>query len=89
MSLLNDARNKINEIDQKMIELFKERMDAVKSILKYKKEHNLAVFDNDREIEIFNKNINILADEKLNEYYEIFFDGVLKSSKKYQEDHYE
>ena len=89
MSLIEKARIKINEIDAKMIELFKERIQAVMQILEYKKEHNLAVFDEKREIELIAKNIKLLNDSELEKYYLKFFQGVLESSKDYQRDHYE
>ena len=89
MSLINEARIKINEIDKKMIELFEERIKAVSDVLKYKKEHNLPVFDEKRELELIEKNISLLSNESLKEYYMIFFKGVLESSKKYQGDNYE
>ena len=40
-------------------------------------------------IELTKKNIELLQDESLKEYYMIFFKGVLESSKKYQGDNYE
>lgn len=89
MSLIDEARAKINQIDEKMVELFEERMTCVLDVLKYKKEHNLAVFDNKREEEIIKRNVSLLKNKELKEYYLIFFDSVLKSSKKYQEDNYE
>ena len=89
MSLLDEARVKINEIDKKMISLFEERMKAVLDVLKYKKEHNLPVFDEKREIELIKKNLDLLQDESLKEYYLIFFNGMLEASKKYQGDNYE
>ena len=89
MSLIDEARVKINEIDKKMIELFEERIKAVKDVLIYKKQHNLPDFDEKREIELIQKNINLLSDESLKEYYMIFFKGVLESSKKYQGDNYD
>lgn len=89
MSLIEKARIKINEIDAKMIELFKERIQAVMQVLEYKKEHNLAVFDEKREIELIAKNIKLLNDSELEKYYLKFFQGVLESSKDYQRDHYE
>ena len=89
MSLIDEARVKISEIDKKMIELFEARIKAVKDVLIYKKQHNLPVFDEKREIELIQKNINLLSDESLKEYYMIFFKGVLESSKKYQGDNYE
>ena len=89
MSLIDEARRKINEIDRQMILLFEERMAAVLDVLKYKKEHNLPVFDSKREAELIKKNIELLENKQLKEYYLTFFNGVLTSSKKYQEDNYE
>lgn len=89
MSLIDEARRKINVIDEEMVKLFEERMAAVLNVLKYKKEHNLAVFDSKREEEIIAKNLSLLKDSSLKEYYLEFFNAVLSSSKKYQEDNYE
>ena len=52
MSLIDEARVKINEIDKKMVEFFEERMKAVLDVLEYKKQHNIPVFDEKREIEL-------------------------------------
>lgn len=89
MNLLDESRKKINEIDKEMARLFEERMKAVLGVLKYKKEHNLPVFDEKREIELIERNLSLLEDESLREYYLIFFKGLLESSKKYQGDNYE
>lgn len=89
MSSLDDARKKINEIDKEMARLFEERMKAVLEVLKYKKEHNLPVFDEKREIELIERNVSLLQDESLKEYYLIFFKSLLQTSKKYQGDNYE
>lgn len=89
MSLIDDARNKINVIDEKMVELFEERMAAVLEVLKYKKEHNLAIFDGKREKELIEKNVGLLKNEELKKYYLEFFNALLLTSKKYQEDNYE
>ena len=89
MSSLDEARKKINEIDKEMARLFEERMKAVLEVLKYKKEHNLPVFDEKREIELIERNVSLLQDESLKEYYLIFFKSLLQTSKKYQGDNYE
>ena len=89
MSLIDEARIKINKIDEEMIKLFEARMKVVLDVLKYKKEHNLPVFDEKREIELIKKNLSLLEDESLREYYLIFFNGMLEASKKYQGDNYE
>ena len=86
MNNLDDARKKINDIDKKFIELFKERMELSKEIGLYKYENNIAILDQDRENILKNKNLELLNDEKLEKYYLIFLDGVLKSSKEYQKD---
>ena len=41
MKDLNKLRDEINSLDQKMKELFLKRMDVVKDIYSYKKEHDL------------------------------------------------
>ena len=40
---------RIDEIDSELTRLFEERMDVVSSIAAYKKEHNLPIFDPQRE----------------------------------------
>ena len=89
MSLIDEARIKINEIDKEMVRLFEERIKAVCDVLKYKKEHNLPVYDEKREITLIEKNVSLLQDESLKEYYLLFLKSLLDVSKKYQEDHYE
>ena len=89
MKDLAQCRKEIDEIDSKMTALFEERMKAVLDVLEYKKQHNLPVFDEKREIELIEKNINLLQDKSLKEYYLIFFKGMLEASKKYQGDNYE
>ena len=89
MSLIDDARKKINAIDEQMVRLFEERMAAVLDVLKYKKEHNLAVFDSKREEEIIKKNVELIENKELKKYYLEFFNAILSVSKKYQEDNYE
>ena len=89
MNSLDEVRKKINEMDKEMARLFEERMKAVLEVLKYKKEHKLPVFDEKRELELIERNISLLQDESLKEYYLIFFNALLLSSKKYQGDNYE
>lgn len=84
--MLNKIREEINIIDSQMTELFIKRMEIVKKVLIYKKENNMNVLDEKRELELINKNIKLLNNKELENYYRIFFEGVLSSSKKYQED---
>ncbi len=87
--MLNKLRVEINNIDSEMIILFKKRMSIVKEVLIYKKENNIQVLDESREIELIKKNIQLLDNKELEKYYNIFFNGVLESSKLFQSDNYE
>lgn len=46
---MEKLRQKINEIDAKIVKLFRERMETVNSIAEYKKAHGLDVYDPARE----------------------------------------
>jgi chorismate mutase/prephenate dehydratase len=49
---LQDYRKQIDAIDNDLLRLFKERMDIVRQIALYKKEHGLPVLNAEREREI-------------------------------------
>lgn len=84
MSKLDDARKKINEIDQKMAFLFEERMKASEDVAEYKKEHALPIFDSSREDEIIKRNSSYISDETIREYYVNFLKNNMDISKSYQ-----
>ena len=48
---LQDYRKQIDRIDNELLHLFKERMDVVRKVALYKKEHGLPVLDATREQE--------------------------------------
>jgi len=52
---LQELRNKIDEIDNNLIELFERRMDISAEVAEYKKRHNMPVHDPVREREILDK----------------------------------
>lgn len=84
MSKLDDARLIINECDIELINIFKRRMSAARLVAEYKKENNLPILDKNREELIIEKNINLLNDKELEEYYLEFFKSLLKVSKDFQ-----
>ena len=76
-------RKKIDEIDDKLLILFKERLEVSKKIGLLKKKHNMKIFDPQREQEIINnctKNVNV--DEKI--YIEKFLKNLMDISKEVQ-----
>lgn len=82
---IDEAREIINEVDNEMISLFIKRMAAVSMVAEYKLENDLPVLDSSREDDIKRRNLDILCNKKLEKFYVTFFDGVLKSSKEYQQ----
>ena len=76
-------RKKIDEIDDKLLILFKERLEVSKKIGLLKKKHNMKIFDPQREQEIINnctQNVNV--DEK--RYIEKFLKNLMDISKEVQ-----
>lgn len=86
MSKLIECRNKIDEIDSKIIALFEERMDVVKEVVAYKLENNLPVLDASREQEMLEKNLAKVNNPEYKKYYEDVLKGYLKVSKDMQKD---
>jgi chorismate mutase/prephenate dehydratase len=69
-----------------MIELFKERMAATRMVAEHKKENNLPVLDKAREEALIKKNIELLNDKELEQYYLTFLEGMLTASKDFQKE---
>jgi monofunctional chorismate mutase len=86
MNKLEQARLIINEVDSKMVELFKERMNAARMVAEHKKENNLPVLDKAREEALIKKNIELLNNKELEQYYLTFLEGMLTASKDFQKE---
>jgi monofunctional chorismate mutase len=86
MNKLEEARIKIDEIDQKIIELFEQRMTVVKDVIEYKIENDLPVLDSNREAAMLEKNLKRISNEEYKKYYQSILEGFLKSSKEMQKD---
>ena len=52
---LNELRNEINRIDDEILELFLRRMDVAEQVADYKREHDLPIYQPQREREILKK----------------------------------
>ncbi|MBR5524365.1 MAG: chorismate mutase [Clostridia bacterium] len=84
MTDLEKARSLINEADQAMARLFEQRMDAVRLIAKYKKEHGLPVEDPEREEHILRKNTAMIRDDDYRSHYVNFLRATMDVSKSMQ-----
>ena len=76
-------RKKIDEIDDKLLALFKERLEVSKKIVLLKKKYKMEIFDPQREQEIIDGcTQNISEDEKV--YVEKFLRNLMDISKEVQ-----
>lgn len=85
MKDIKQTREKINEIDAKIRELFTERMEAARDVAEYKAAHGLPVCDAKREAEVIEGNVSKLASEELKPYYVSFLRESMAISRNYQD----
>ena len=86
MKTLEESRIEIDEIDNKIIELYEKRMQVVKDVVQYKIENNIPILDANRESSMLNKNLKKINNEEFKKYYEDVLKGYLKASKEMQQD---
>lgn len=76
-------RKKIDEIDDELLILFKERLEISKKIAVLKKKHNMKIFDPQREQEIIDScTQGANTDDKI--YIEKFLRAIMDISKEVQ-----
>lgn len=81
---LDEYRKDINKIDEKLSELFQERLMIVEKIALYKKEHDIEIYDKTREEQVVINALNTLKNEKFSEEIKEFFKSMMDISKSYQ-----
>lgn len=81
---MNNYRKQIDEIDIKMMELFKQRMKVVKQIKQYKEKNNLPIYDKKREEQLIQSLATKYNDNETLLYYVEFLNKILQLSKEYQ-----
>ena len=81
---LNEIRQEINKIDFSMKELFIQRMNLVKDVIKYKIDNNIDILDSSREEEVISLNSSELIDSEFYSYYIQYLKDVMNISKEYQ-----
>lgn len=84
MSDIKSARDRINEIDKAMADLFCERMHEVGKIAKYKSENSLPLLDKAREDEIIDLRSSSFECPSLKEYYIDFLKHNISLSRSFQ-----
>lgn len=84
MDQLQSARNKINQIDSQMAQLFEQRMRTVEEVIAYKLSHQMEVLDSTREAQVIEKNAEYIQDPIYKPYYIDFIKEVMAQSRAYQ-----
>ena len=80
---LNELRNEINQIDEELLNLFLRRMDASAQVADYKREHNLPIYQPQREREILKKVADQAGPERSG-YARVLFSMLMELSKSSQ-----
>ncbi|MBQ3437141.1 MAG: chorismate mutase [Fusobacterium sp.] len=83
MTQLEIFRKEIDEINIKLIELFKKRMEISKKIGDFKKENDIPILDLNREKEII-KTYTENEDSRYKEYIKKFLQNIMDISKEAQ-----
>lgn len=84
MKDLKTCRDEIDAIDQQLIDLFEKRMALSKSVVEYKIENNLEIFQPEREKQVVEKNLNRIKNKDLNDFALAFVQDLMSISKAYQ-----
>ena len=80
---LNELRNEINQIDDELLKLFLRRMEVTDQVADYKREHNLPIYQPQREREVLKKVAEQAGDEK-SAYARVLFSMLMELSKSSQ-----
>jgi len=81
---LTKLRVEINEIDEKIVELFVKRMQMVEKVARYKIENSMEILDESREEFVVRKHTEGIENPVLKEEVKELFAALLKISKEAQ-----
>jgi monofunctional chorismate mutase len=84
MEDLNQLRNQIDEIDEKMVLLFEERMEVVMKIAAYKNQNGIPILNETREKEVIKKNTLRLKNKTFEHSLERFLVYMMSLSREEQ-----
>ena len=84
---LEELREKVDVMDRKLIDVLSERFEYIKSIGKYKRANNLAVFQKDRWKDVTESRVKMGTDRDLSEeFMRSLLSAIHEESIKQQEE---
>jgi chorismate mutase/prephenate dehydratase len=63
MTHLEEQRKRIDAIDEQIVKLFRDRMDAAAEVARYKKEHGVKVLSKERERDVVYRAADAVGEE--------------------------
>lgn len=78
---LQQLRDRIDETDSKILSLFMDRMDLCRGVADYKKEHNMPVFQGNREQQVIDRIKALTGDPELENGTAALFTTIMDISK--------
>lgn len=81
---LNNLRNQIDSIDAELVALFQKRMALCGDIARYKMEHNLPIFVQNREEAVLSR-VACMTDDVFTSYTQELYIKIMELSKQYQQ----
>ena len=85
MSDLEQFREIIDECDREIVKAIEKRFNTVKEVLKYKQEHNMEIYQPNREKEVLKRVESYLENKEFCEELEILYCHIMDLSKQIQE----
>lgn len=85
MNELEQCRKDIDEIDKEIIALFEKRMDIAVKVAEYKKKNNIPIYNEERESQVIERNVENLKNEKYDLVARRFFINIMELSRSVQE----
>lgn len=82
---MKNYREKIDKIDSELIKLLIERFETTHKIGEIKMKENLPIYNEKRELEIYEKLSDLLSNNDDKDYIIEVFRSIIESSKKQQE----
>lgn len=86
MSELEAARQRIDEVDRKLLDLIAERMHIAEDVAAYKRAHGLPVLDEVREQRVLSDRAFAAANRGLPDGIQDVFRAIMRMSRRYQRD---